>query len=77
MAKILITPAEACDAWNELKEELGSSDEVILTKGQVDYGQCLADLLSQVDGAILGLERVTAELLRACVKRGETRICML
>ena len=63
MPNVLITPAEACDAWDELKEELGSSEEVVLTHGQVDDVARFAGLLAQADGAILGLERVDDQVL--------------
>ena len=63
MPKVLITPAEACDAWDELVGELGSSGDVILTHGQVDDRARLTELLAQVDGVILGLERVDSDNL--------------
>lgn len=66
MTKILVTPLEACNAWEGMREELGSlrpDAEVVLTHGQVDDESRLADLLAQVDGAILGLERVDAKAL--------------
>ena len=58
MVKILITPAEACQAWDQLKGEIVSSAQAVLTYGQIDDPKRLEELLAQVDGAILGLERV-------------------
>ncbi|MFQ5804155.1 MAG: NAD(P)-dependent oxidoreductase [Candidatus Methylomirabilales bacterium] len=63
--KILVTPAEACRAWDHVRLELGLEFAPILTHGQVEDPQQLAHLLSGVDAAILGLERVDASVLRS------------
>ena len=61
--KILITPAEACVAWEDLAGEFASNVKIHLTHGQVDDSASLSKLLEENDGVILGLEPINGEVL--------------
>lgn len=61
--EILITPQEACDLWPGLQKE-NPGVQVLLTGAEVHDSKKLSDLLAKVDAAILGVERVDAEVLK-------------
>jgi phosphoglycerate dehydrogenase-like enzyme len=61
--RVLVTPIEACRALLEAPLSLSMPAEMIPTGGEVHEPERLAALLGQVDAAVLGVERVTANTL--------------
>lgn len=63
MLKFLITPVEACQAWDSLPSDWRQEIDPTLTFGAVKEKSQLTQLLGKVDAAVLGLERIDGEVL--------------
>jgi len=64
----LITPIEACRAWEEAGDGIGPGITPIFTYGEVKDASRIAQLFAGVEAVILGVERIDESVLHSCTR---------